>query len=138
MTKKLIIGIIDDDDIYRYTIQRIIRDLNISNKNLVFTGGEQALDYLCGHMDTASELPDVLLLDVNMPVMDGFEFMQEYEKLVSHLAKNIVIFMISSSVNPDDVDRAKSIQRITDYIVKPIEPGKLLRIISELELGGLT
>jgi len=137
MNKKLIFGIVDDDDIYRYTIQRTIRDLDLSEKNLIFTNGEQALQFLLDHTDSAGELPDVLLLDVNMPIMDGFEFMKEYENIASNLVKKIVIFMISSSVNPVDIDRAKNFPGITDYIVKPIEPGKLQRIISELDWHGL-
>ena len=132
MPKKLIIAVVDDDDIYRYTIQKTIRSLYISEKNLIFTDGEQALEFLIQHSNSADELPDVLLLDVNMPIMDGFEFMKEYEKIASNLVKKITIFMISSSVNTEDINRAKSFPGIRDYIVKPIKPDKLVQVISDL------
>ena len=133
MSKQFIMGIIDDDDIYRYTIQRTIRDLNISKKNLIFKSGREALQYLSENMDIVSELPDILLLDVNMPLMDGFEFMKHYELFVHKLPKKIIIYMISSSINPEDINRAKNLPGITDYLVKPIKAGKLEAVLSTLE-----
>lgn len=137
MSKPLIISIIDDDDIYRYTILKTIQALNISRQTLIFIDGEQALQFMTDNVANVDELPDVILLDVNMPVMDGFGFMEEYVKLIPRIAKKIIVFMISSSVNPKDIDLAKSIPEITDYIVKPIEPGKLVRILADLENKGL-
>ena len=130
MTHPEIIGIIDDDDIYRFMTVKTIQSMKLPTKNLTFTDGEEALEFIIENMDNKQKLPDVILLDVNMPVLDGFGFMQEFIKVKPLLAKRINIFMISSSANPADMNRAKSIPDITDYFVKPIEPGKLMRMLA--------
>jgi CheY-like chemotaxis protein len=85
------------------------------------------------NVDNSSNLPDVIFLDINMPVMDGFQFMEEYIKLKPQLSKQITIYMATSSVDEVDIKRAKQISEIADYLVKPIEPDKLLSIIENLE-----
>lgn len=137
MSKPLIIGIVDDDDIYRFTILRTIKILGLSNNTVNFNDGKAALDFMIENVDEIEKLPDVIFLDVNMPVMDGFEFMREYVKLIPAIGKKITVFMMSSSVNPEDIDRAKSIPEITDYIVKPIVQGKLVTIISDMQQSGI-
>lgn len=82
------------------------------------------------------ELPDVIFLDIDMPIMDGFEFMEEYVKLKPKLGKKITIYMVSSSVDPVDIDRAKKISEITDYIIKPITQDQLTYIIQEFVGDG--
>ena len=80
-----------------------------------------------------TELPDVIFLDINMPIMDGFQFMEEYVKIKPELNKKITIYMVSSSVDAVDIERAKSISDISDYIIKPIEPKQLKKIMHDLE-----
>lgn len=130
MSPPEIIGIIDDDDIYRFMTVKTIQSLKIQTENISFSDGEEALEFIVDNIDDIKKLPDVILLDVNMPVLDGFGFMKEFVKLKPLIGKKINIFMISSSANPIDRERAKSIPDITDYFVKPIEPGKLMRMLS--------
>jgi CheY-like chemotaxis protein len=73
-----------------------------------------------------------------MPIMDGFEFMEEYVKIKPKVGKKITVYMISSSVNPVDLEKAKSISEISDYIIKPIKAEKLASIIKELEQPSLS
>jgi len=134
MLRPLTIAIIDDDEIYRYVILKTMQSSDISKRNLVFTNGEQALHFIVENLDNAGELPDMILLDMNMPVMDGFAFMEEYAKLVPKISKKIIVIIISSSINPLDIERARSIPGITDYMSKPIVPGKLIRTLTELQL----
>lgn len=136
MSRQFIISVVDDDDIYRFTILKTVKKLGLSRKTIAFSDGKEALDFIIQKMGSIDDIPDVILLDVNMPVMDGFEFMKAYTRLLPTIGKKIKVFMISSSVNPEDIDRAKGIPEIIDYIVKPIEPGKLVRIIADLEKGG--
>lgn len=126
------IYIVDDDDIYRYTISRNLEALNLSNEKLVFSDGEQAINFMIDNVGNYNNLPDVILLDINMPVMDGFQFMEEYVKLKPLIAKEIAVYMISSSVNPQDIQRAKAVPEIVDYLVKPINPTKLGAILQSL------
>jgi CheY-like chemotaxis protein len=82
------------------------------------------------------ELPDIIFLDIDMPIMDGFQFMEEYVKIKPKLGKKITIYMVSSSVDPVDIERARKISEITDYIVKPITQNQLTDIIQELDSNG--
>lgn len=138
MKNPFVISIVDDDDIYRYSIMRTLKDLNVTKKILVFRDGEEAIDFMLDNLGNSQDLPDVIFLDINMPIMDGFEFMEEYVKIKPKVGKKITVYMISSSVNPVDLEKAKSISEISDYIVKPIEAEKLVTIIKELEQTSLS
>ena len=133
MDKDLTVSIIDDDDIYKFTVIRALKQYKPSQKILLFSDGEEAITFLNDNMGSDEALPDVIFVDINMPIMDGFEFMEEYVKLKPRVGKKMIIYMISSSVSPEDVNRAKSISDISDYIIKPIEPGKLAEILQSLE-----
>ncbi|WP_299252018.1 response regulator [uncultured Lacinutrix sp.] len=124
--------IVDDDDIYQFTIKKTIESLNLAKKIIAFSDGEEALDFMIKNLNNDEELPDVILLDINMPIMDGFQFMEEYIQIKPKLDKKITIYMVSSSVDQTDIDRANRISDVSDYIIKPIKPGKIKSIIEKL------
>lgn len=126
------ICIVDDDDIYQFTVIKTLELLEFEKNIQVFSDGEEALEFLLNNLDKNDELPDVIFLDINMPIMDGYQFMEEYVKIKSKLGKKTVIYMVSSSVDPVDIEKAKRISDISDYIIKPIEPGKLKSIMEKL------
>ena len=130
------ICVIDDDDIYQFTITKILETVKLNKKIILFSDGEEALDFMIDNLYNDDELPDVIFLDINMPIMDGFQFMEEYVKLKPKLDKKIIIYMVSSSVDPVDIAKAKGISDISDYIIKPIQAGQLKSILSNLETGG--
>ncbi|OAB81439.1 response regulator [Cochleicola gelatinilyticus] len=123
------ICVIDDDKIYQFTISKTIKVYDLANEILIFSDGEEALDFFIKNIDNTKDLPDIILLDINMPIMDGFQFMEEYIKLKPRVGKKILIYMVSSSVDPSDIRRAEMISEISDYIIKPIEPGELVEIV---------
>jgi CheY-like chemotaxis protein len=135
MPKPFIICIIDDDEVYKFTITKIIEIKNLAKKILVFSDGEEALDFMVDNVGNNQKLPDVIFLDINMPVMDGFQFMEEYVKIKPRVGKKIIIYMVSSSVDPVDLQRAKKFSDISDYIVKPIKSDQLSKIVDSLELN---
>ncbi|MCG2418831.1 response regulator [Aequorivita sp. F47161] len=126
------ICIIDDDSIYQYAVTATIKAYKLADQVLVFSDGEEALDFIRDNIDSSENLPDVILLDLNMPVMDGFQFMDEYKLIKPKVGKKISVYMVSSSVDPQDVEKAKQISEISDYIIKPIKPKELASILSAI------
>jgi CheY-like chemotaxis protein len=122
MIRKLpVIGIIDDNEIYQFTLMRIINDNKQAERIITFSDGEKAIHYLADNKATNENIPDIIFLDVNMPIMDGWQFIDEYASIKTEIKKKIVIFMLSSSVNPVDIERASKINEISDYIIKPMK-----------------
>jgi CheY-like chemotaxis protein len=95
-----------------------------------FINGKLAIDYLRDNAKTKEELPDIILLDINMPITDGWMFLENYCDLHIHLCKEIKIYMVSSSIAPEDINRAKSNPYITDYLTKPLSPEQFEEILS--------
>ncbi len=116
--------IIDDDKIYVYGLKRINSLKQLCPNLIEFPNGKEAMDFLI-NPDNADNLPDVIFLDMNMPVMDGWDFMDNYAKIKPQLGKKIHIYMVSSSINEEDINRAKNISDISDYVVKPVTRDKM-------------
>jgi CheY-like chemotaxis protein len=132
MSRPLIIFIVDDDEIYKYTMTKTIERQKIAKKILTFSDGEEAINFMIDNIGNSIDLPDIIFLDINMPIMDGFQFMEEYVLLKPRIGKKIVIYMVTSSVDPIDIDRAKKISEISNYIVKPIKADKLSEIMAAI------
>ncbi|APS37958.1 MULTISPECIES: response regulator [Salegentibacter] len=122
--------IIDDDKIYVNLVKKIIEIKKLSNNLLIFKNGMEALDHFKLILENATEdrLPDIIFLDINMPVMDGWEFLNEFIKIKNNFEKKITLYVVSSSIDPRDLERAKSINLVTDYLIKPIELKKFEKI----------
>ena len=125
-------GIVDDDDIFTYGFKKSAAIKNLFNKVLNFGDGREAIDYLKDPRNI-NQLPDVLFLDINMPVMNGWEFIDAFEEIKSQLGKNIPIYIISSSIDLEDVKRAKNNTLIVDYLLKPIDKLYLKDIYDSLQ-----
>lgn len=126
--------IIDDDLIYQFLAKEEIEYTNMVNKIMFFNNGEKALQFIENTLnnDEMDILPDIIFLDINMPVMDGWEFLEAYAQMKPKIEKKIVIYMVSSSIDIRDLDRAKSISEVSDYIIKPISGSQLKSIFTSL------
>jgi CheY-like chemotaxis protein len=131
MSKPFILCFIDDDEVYQYTITRSVKTHGLAKKILVFADGEEAMGFLIDNIANNEDLPDIIFLDINMPIMDGWHFLEEYVKIKPRLSKIITIYMVTSSVDPVDEAYAKKISEISDYIIKPIKPDMLKEIIEK-------
>ena len=122
--------IIDDDKIYVNLVKKIIEIKKLSKNLLIFKNGREALDHFKLILENATEdvLPDIIFLDINMPVMDGWEFLNEFIKIKNNFEKKITLYVVSSSIDPRDLERAKSFNLVTDYLIKPIELKKFEKI----------
>ncbi|WP_111309510.1 response regulator [Confluentibacter sediminis] len=121
--------VIDDDEIYQFTIKKILKSFDLPFEIKSFPDGEEAINFIDDHKNNEAELPDIVFLDINMPIMDGFEFLEEFEKIKSDLCKNTIVHMVSSSVDEVDIERAKKNKNISSYITKPVNPKEIERII---------
>lgn len=123
--------IIDDDEIIIYLTGALLKKEEFCNRTETFTDGLQAIKRLKSAMEKQEQLPQVILFDLNMPVMDGWEFVEEYLKL--GIDQSIPLFVFTSSINPADKEKSFSYSSIKGFIQKPLTKQKLdkiLRIIS--------
>lgn len=112
--------LVDDDSTYTYSAKKILKDSPVFKKNIIFNDALEALDHFKSVANDTSQIPDVLFLDINMPIMDGWEFLEEFAKLKPSLKKSVTIYMVSTSIDPIDIERAKTLSDVAQYIVKPI------------------
>lgn len=131
MKKIDIAFIVDDDQIYVFGLKKLLAINNLCKNILVFENGERALNYITPILSNSDELPDIILLDLNMPVMDGWEFLDEFIKIKPKMNKQIEIFMVSSSINPADMEKARQYEELTDYLIKPISLDELSKVFNE-------
>lgn len=116
--------IIDDDDLFLILSKLLMEEVDFSEYIHDFEDGRNALDYLKLVME--KDLPEVLFLDINMPMMDGWEVMGELEKL--GIVGKIKIYITSSSINPVDLKKAEDSPFISGFVNKPLNPSKLKSI----------
>ena len=123
--------IIDDDNIYINLVSKIIEIIKLSENVLIFKNGKEALDFFINSIKDPEEyiIPQVIFLDLNMPIMDGWEFLDEYEKIRDKIDKKINLYVVSSSIDGRDIKRAKSIDAVLDYLTKPIGIKDLEKIL---------
>lgn len=129
MKKIKTLCLVDDDDIFQLITQRVIQQTNLVDSIKIFSSGLDAMIFLKSVAQNAAQLPEIILLDLNMPVMDGWEFLEEFTLLKPRLEKKITIYVVSSSIAPSDIERAEAINEVTDYIIKPITTEKLLDML---------
>ncbi|WP_415376773.1 response regulator [Patiriisocius sp. Uisw_017] len=132
MNKVKTLGIVDDDKIYTFLVKKAIEQTNLVGTIKVFDNGLDAIDFLKKNAANRDTLPEIILLDLSMPVMDGWEFLEEYILLSPKLGRKITIYIISSSISPYDIAKAKSISLVTDYIIKPVSKEKLIEIFKKM------
>ncbi|MFY0255013.1 response regulator [Chitinophaga sp. 30R24] len=114
------IFIVDDDPIHQQIAKIMIERQAISSNIRVFSDAQDVLDYLRDHAGEAASLPDLILLDLNMPVMDGWEFLEEYAIFCGQLPKRIRIFVLTSSIDEKDRERVSAYDFVTGYLTKPL------------------
>ena len=123
--------LIDDDQVSNFVCESIIKGERFADEVYSFEWASDALEYLKRTSETDSDnFPDLIFLDINMPGMDGWAFIQEYRKLPEEITQKCSLFMLSSAVDRKDIICAKSHEEVKDFFSKPLSP-EILAIIRE-------
>ena len=122
--------IIDDDPIFVFGAKKNLQYANFSEDIVVFHNGADALNNLKTLISKDEKLPDVILLDINMPIMDGWQFLEYFSEF--NTLKKIHIYILSSSLNPEDIERARRHISVNDYVIKPVPLHEVKRIAAEI------
>ena len=125
-------GIIDDDQVYQLVMRRTIEQSGAVESILQFYDGEEALNYFREKQDTPEGLPNLILLDINMPFMDGWQFLDEFVKIPFKEGYQRTIFIISSSSTSEDINKAKGYSVVSGYHIKPITKEKFEEILQSI------
>lgn len=129
--KSVTVGLVDDDKVFQFITGKILRSLNVIDSLLQFENGLPLLEYLQNNFDKSESLPDVIFLDIQMPFMDGWQFLQEYSNLQISFTKQIKIYILSSSISLYDKEKAKAYNHIKDFLVKPVGRDIYTKILEE-------
>jgi len=121
--KNKITYIIDDDKLSIKLMSMLISKNEFCEEIISFSNPQLALDELKKNCNIPLNLPDVILLDLNMPILDGWQFLDEF--ILLPICKEICIFIVSSSIDPYDIEMAKEYDMVKSYIMKPITSKKL-------------
>ncbi len=129
----IITFIIDDDKLYQFGMKRMLHHLSVDTEVVQFYNGFQAIEYLKENKDKVKYLPDVIFLDINMPVMNGWQFLDSFVNLALHPDKRITVYMVTSSVDNAEILKAASYKEIKNYIIKPISIESLKEVFKNLQ-----
>jgi len=126
--------LVDDDEPTNFLNKMILEDVNCAQTIEVADSGMSALDYLKSAANgngNATTSPDLIFLDINMPAMNGWEFLEQYSHLEKEHKANVVIVMLTTSLNPDDRAKASKIPDVSGFETKPLTPEKLEAILKK-------
>ena len=129
MKKKLnCILLVDDDPDDNFYHQIIINEMNIVNHIDIVINGIEAIAYLKKENQIP---PEIIFLDLNMPKMNGWEFLEQYKHLDIAQKAKVLIVILTTSANPDHIKRAKEIQEVTGFETKPLTKELMLEILQQ-------
>jgi CheY-like chemotaxis protein len=130
------VAVVDDDDVLQMMVGRLFSLYAPECQIEKFYNGEKILSHLKTNAANRSNLPDIILLDVNMPLMNGWAFLDEYQSLKAQLSKLPKIYLVTSSSDSNDVKRASMNSNIVEHVIKPVTNDFIVRIISELKVSS--
>jgi CheY-like chemotaxis protein len=111
--------LIDDDSVCNFLNKKTLERTGFVNDIQTVLNGKEAIDLFNSYYQESRQLPDIVLLDLNMPIMDGFGFLEAFKRLPSPDKENVKIIVVTSSQDPKDISRAKELG-IKQYLTKPL------------------
>ncbi len=133
MSKIPLVSIIDDDAIFQFSAKRILQSSNLVDQIIQFPDGEKAINYFRANKSISENIPDLVFLDLNMPYLDGWQFLDELTT-ISFLKELIPIYICTSSNSAFDQEKFTEYPKVKGYLIKPIDKDKFTVIVKK-ELG---
>ncbi|MDO3624607.1 two-component system response regulator [Mucilaginibacter sp. BT774] len=127
---------IDDDPIDHFLMKHILRGKNYFDITTYTIYGSLVLDYIEEYKSQPEKLPDMIFVDLNMPLFSGWDFLKRMEKMYNEISKEIPVFVISSSLRPDDRATSSKYSFVQDFISKPVNGEEIERIIHTQNVTG--
>lgn len=132
MTKLPAVLLVDDDPTTNYLNRLLLQRLSVTDHILVAQDGREALDLLAQQCQPlTATCPRLILLDVNMPGMNGIQFLEAYQESPLATQKAIVIVMLTTSLHPRDVQRVQQLDAVSGFVTKPLTASKMQDIMTE-------
>ncbi|WP_373331552.1 response regulator [Salmonirosea aquatica] len=125
------VAIIDDNQVYRFIAKKLIQRAAPWATLIELHDGQQAIDFMLPRRDQPSELPGLILLDINMPNLNGWQFLDELRK-IRIATYRPTIYIVSSSNSPEDIDAAATYPEIKGYLTKPLQMTVIEGLLAEL------
>jgi CheY-like chemotaxis protein len=122
--------LVDDDAICNFLCGKTLQRMGITGEILTALNGKEAIDLLTANYQRSGSIPDIILLDINMPVMDGFGFLEAFKTLPLANKENIKIIIVTSSAYPGDISKARKMG-VEHYLIKPISEEKLKALLEQ-------
>ncbi|GAB3011238.1 hypothetical protein GCM10027051_11860 [Niabella terrae] len=129
-SKKILV--VDDDPIFRLIAKKLLEKSHLFDEIVFQENGLEAMKYLKS-LNPPDKLPDIILLDIEMPIMNGWSFLENYQQLPQQQRQDISVYTVSSSIALEDKNKAASFPDIKSYITKPLT----LEIVMQLAEGQL-
>ncbi len=125
--------VIDDDDINIFIIKKVIEKTGYEVDMISKSNGQLAVDYLTSITSNVEIFPHIILVDINMPILNGWEFLEAYEKL-NIVRPKVYLYMLSSSVYEYDIEKAKGFKSVNGFISKPLTIERLKELLQLIVL----
>ena len=127
--------LVDDDDTTNYLNRRLLNEMDVAKEIVILKNGKEAIDFLaktCGpEAEAPGKCPDLIFLDIKMPVMDGFSFLEEYERMGLDAANQVIIMMLTSSASFYDLEKLRSFKKVRKHYSKALTRHDVQEVINE-------
>jgi CheY-like chemotaxis protein len=124
--------LVDDDNVFNFLSSKTLHNMGFVNDIHTALNGKQAIDLFNGYFGRSKSMPDIILLDLNMPIMDGFGFLEAFRRLDLPDKDQIKIIILTSSGNSNDISRAKDLG-VNQYLIKPLEEHSFRKVLESDE-----